>query len=85
MSDVAAYRDVIGDVPLVFTTRASSTTGSIPNSSPVVAPLFPSRTVELALLLQPGAKHLFVVSDAPTADDVALVHAFIRERRSARF
>jgi PAS domain S-box-containing protein len=78
---VAAYRDVIGDVPLVFTTRASSTTGTIPNSSSVVAPLFPSRTVELALLLQPSAKHLFVVSDAPTADDVGLppLRAFMRE------
>ncbi|HET7609748.1 MAG TPA: ATP-binding protein [Gammaproteobacteria bacterium] len=69
---VSAYRDVIGNVPLVFTTRASSATSNIPNSSSVVAPLFPSRTVELALRLQPSAKHLFVVSDAPTADDVGL-------------
>ena len=69
---VAEHRDVIGDVPLVFTTRASATIDRIPKSSSVVAPLFPSRTVELALLLQPNAEHLFVVSDAPSADDVGL-------------
>ena len=69
---VAEYRDVMGDVPLVFTTRTSSTIDSIPKSSSVVAPLLPSRTVELALLLQPDAEHLFVVSDAPSADGVGL-------------
>ncbi|HSC15321.1 MAG TPA: ATP-binding protein, partial [Gammaproteobacteria bacterium] len=53
---------------------------SIPKSSSVVAPLLPSRTVELALLLQPGSEHLFVVSDAATADDVGLppLRAFMR-------
>ena len=77
---VAGYRDVIGDVPLVFITPPSSI-GSLPNSSSVVAPLFPSRTVELALLLQPNAEHLFVVSDAPTADDVGLppLRSFMRD------
>src|SRR5262245_28119724 len=44
---VAEHRDVIGDVPLVFTTRTSAGTDSIPKSSSVVAPLLPSRTVEL--------------------------------------
>src|SRR5688572_19827410 len=77
---VAEYRDVIGDVPLVFTTRASSTSDGIPKSSSVVAPLLPSRTVELALKLQPDSEHLFVVSDAATADDVGLppLRAFMR-------
>src|SRR5688572_29978850 len=77
---VAEYRDVIGDVPLVFTTRASSTSDGIPKSSSVVAPLLPSRTVELALKLQPGSEHVFVVSDAATADDVGLppLRAFTR-------
>jgi signal transduction histidine kinase len=69
---VAEYRDVIGDVPLVFAKRTGSTIDGIPKSSSVVAPLLPSRTVELALLLQPNAQHLFVVSDAPTADGVGL-------------
>jgi PAS domain S-box-containing protein len=77
---VAEYRDVIGDVPLVFTTRTSSTLDGIPKSSSVVAPLLPSRTVELALLLQPDAEHLFVVSDAPTAEGIGLppLRAFLR-------
>jgi PAS domain S-box-containing protein len=78
---VAEYRDVIGDVPLVYAARTSSTIGSIPRSSSVVAPPLPSRTVELALLLQPNAEHVFVVSDAPTADDVGLppLRAFMRD------
>jgi PAS domain S-box-containing protein len=78
---VADYRDVIGDVPLVFTTRTSATIDGIPKSSSVTAPLLPSRTVELALLLQPSAKHLFVVSDAATADEVGLppLRAFSRD------
>jgi PAS domain S-box-containing protein len=78
---VAEYRDVIGDVPLVYAARTSSTIGSIPRASSVVAPPLPSRTVELALLLQPNAEHVFVVSDAPTADDVGLppLRAFMRD------
>jgi PAS domain S-box-containing protein len=76
----AEYRDVIGDVPLVFTSRTSSAVDSIPKSSSVVAPFHPSRTVELALLLQPGSEHVFVVSDAATADAVGLppLRAFMR-------
>jgi PAS domain S-box-containing protein len=77
---LAEYRDVIGEVPLVYATRADSTIESIPKSSSVVAPSLPSQTVELALRLQPGAEHLFVVSDAATADAVGLppLRDFIR-------
>jgi C4-dicarboxylate-specific signal transduction histidine kinase len=69
---VAAYRDVIGDVPLVFSTRTSPASDSIPRTSSVAAPFLPSPTVELAMLLQPESEHMFVVSDAATADDVGL-------------
>jgi signal transduction histidine kinase len=77
---VAEYRDLIGDVPLMFTSRGSASFDGIPRSSSVVAPFLPSGTVELALILQPGAEHLFVVSDAPTADAVGLppLRAFMR-------
>jgi PAS domain S-box-containing protein len=69
---VTEHRDVIGDVPLVFTTTAPTAADTIPKSSSVIVPLVPSRTVELALLLQPDAEHVFVVSDAAIADDVGL-------------
>jgi signal transduction histidine kinase len=77
---VVAYRDVIGDVPLVFATYSGATSDGIPNSSSVAAPFFPSGTVELALKLQPSSEHVFVVSDAATADDVGLppLRSFIR-------
>jgi PAS domain S-box-containing protein len=69
---IAEHLDAIGDVPVVFTTADRSAIGTIPKSSSVLAPLVPSRTVELALLLQPDAEHVFVVSDAAIADDVGL-------------
>jgi PAS domain S-box-containing protein len=69
---VVEHRDAIGGVPLVFTTADQTAVGTIPKSSSVVVPLVPSRTVELALLLQPDAEHVFVVSDAAIADDVGL-------------
>ena len=69
---VAEHRDAIGDVPVVFMTADRAATDSIPKSSSVVVPLVPSRTVELALLLQPDAEHVFVVSDAAIADDLGL-------------
>ncbi|HEY3517750.1 MAG TPA: hypothetical protein VGL98_11950, partial [Gammaproteobacteria bacterium] len=50
---VTEHRDAIGDAPLVFTTADRTAVDTIPKSSSVVVPLVPSRTVELALLLQP--------------------------------
>ena len=69
---VAEHRDAIGDVPMVFTTADRAAIDLMPKSSSVVLPLVPSRTVELALLLQPDAEHVFVVSDAAIADDLGL-------------
>jgi PAS domain S-box-containing protein len=69
---VTEHRDAIGDVPVVFISANREAIDAIPKSSSVVVPLVPSRTVELALLLQPDAEHVFVVSDAAIADDLGL-------------
>jgi PAS domain S-box-containing protein len=69
---VTEYRDAIGGVPMVFTAANREAINAIPKASSVVVPLVPSRTVELALLLQPDAEHVFVVSDAAIAGDLGL-------------
>jgi PAS domain S-box-containing protein len=69
----AEERDVVGDVPLVFTARDGTATERIPKSSAVVVPLVPSRTLDLALRLQPDLEHLVVVSGAASFDESELV------------
>ncbi len=46
---------------------------AIPKSSAVVVPLVPSRTLDLALRLQPELRHLFVVSGAASFDESDLL------------
>ena len=77
---VAEHRDVVVDVPLVFTTNDRSAVDTIPKSLAVTVPLRPSRTVELALRLQPDSKHLFVVSNASSEEEADLpeLREFIR-------
>jgi PAS domain S-box-containing protein len=70
---LAEERDVVGDVPLVFVARDGSKTERIPKSSAVVAPLVPSRTLDLALRLQPELRHLFVVSGTASFDESDLL------------
>jgi PAS domain S-box-containing protein len=69
----AEKRDVVGDVPLVFTAGDGAATERISNSSAVVVPLAPSRTLDLALRLQPELEHLFVVSGAASFDESELL------------
>jgi len=72
VSFVTEHRDAVGNVPLVYTARAGFAVGAVPQSSAVVMPFAPSRTVELALLLQPDLANLFVVSGASTWDEADL-------------
>jgi PAS domain S-box-containing protein len=69
---VTEHRDAIGNVPMVFTTASREAADTILQAASVVVPLVPARTVELALLLQPDAEHVFVVSDAAIADNLGL-------------
>ena len=70
---LAEERDVVGDVPLVFAARDGSQAQRIAKSSAVVVPLVPSRTLDLALRLQPELRHLFVVSGAASFDESDLL------------
>jgi PAS domain S-box-containing protein len=65
---IAEERDIVGDVPMVFAARDASASERISRSSAVVVPLVPSRTLDLALRLQPELDNLFVVSGAASFD-----------------
>jgi PAS domain S-box-containing protein len=77
---VAEHRDVVGGVPVVFTATDPSAVDTIPQSSVVMVPPLPLKTVELALRLQPDSRHLFVVSNAASSDegDLPAVREFTR-------
>jgi len=66
---VADHRSALSNVPLVYVARDKSAANAIPESAAVVTPFDPSKTVELALRLQPALDNVFVVggeqSDAP--------------------
>lgn len=68
------HRDMFGFAPVVFATEGTSTfaESAPPGSSAVVAPFLPTRTVELALRLQPDLEHVFVVSGASEFDSSRL-------------
>ena len=81
---VAEHRDAVGGAPLVFTARDQPAAGEIPQSSAVVVPFLPARTVELMLRLQPALEHLFIVNGPAQSDeaDLPAIRTALREYAS---
>ncbi len=83
---VAEHRNAVGGAPLVFTARDRPTAGEIPQSSAVVVPFLPARTVELMLRLQPALEHVFIVNGSAQSDeaDLPAIRTALREHSSNR-
>ncbi|HMF93466.1 MAG TPA: ATP-binding protein [Vicinamibacterales bacterium] len=63
---VIRNRDIFGDAPIVF--NADETVARVPNSTGVAAKMKLGETIAIAMRLQPGLKHVFVVNGSSESD-----------------